>query len=885
MFSISYEKFTLSNGLEVILHEDHSLPIVAVNVWYHVGSKDEEAGKTGFAHLFEHIMFEGSKHHDRDYFEPLQKVGATINGSTTSDRTNYWENLPSNYLELALWLESDRMGFLSDALDQKRFDIQRDVVKNERRQSYENRPYGQAHLALQPALFPAPHRYNWPVIGSQEDLDAASLEDAKDFLRRFYAPSNASLAIAGDISPDDVRRHVERYFGDIPPGPPISRIGRMDSDLRGEMRMTLEDRVQLPRLSLVWPAGPMFGPDEAPLEVLATILGDGRTSRLHKILVYEKQIARSVRVYSYGQEMAGEFQIEVTASPGHSLDKSQEIVEKELDALRKEPPSEREMARARNRVESQHVRYMERIGGFGGRADQLNHYNIFTGDPGLANSDIERYKAVTPDEVVRVAKSVVGDNRIWMTVLPHGSKSASDSAVDRTAMPQGAAPRAYQPPVPKRERLSNGLNVLYVEKPGLPMAALGLVVKAGATTDPADRPGLAQMTSTMLPEGTTARTSQQIDEELEFLGSQLDSHAGREHMALSAESLTSHWPKVLEIMSDVIKDPTFPQRELDRVRKERLTDLRRVADDPTAIAQRAARAIIYGPDSIYGHPANGTEASLEAISREELVGHFQSSFAPAESTLIVVGDIDGDEVMAKVEASLGDWGGPATARDVHASPDLPPTAPATIYLADKPAAPQSVIRAGQVTIDRHHDDYQTMNLVNYVFGAQPTARLFMNLRQDKGYSYGYYSSIEWLTGPSALFAGGSVETGVTKESVVETLKEFADIRGERPVTEEEFTSAKDGLFRGLPSQFETQGQILQQLSQVVIFGLPDDYMSTVIPRLEAITLEDVHRVAAERIDDSHLAVLVVGDREAVEPGLSELGLPIVAVDYDGRHPG
>ena len=316
MVSISYDKFTLPNGLDVILHEDHSLPVTAVNVWYHVGSKNEEPGRTGFAHLFEHVMFEGSKHHKSSFFDPLQKVGANLNGSTTPDRTNYWENVPSNYLELALWLESDRMGFLLDALDQKAFDIQRDVVKNERRQSYENRPYGMAYLTLQPTVFPPPHPYNWPTIGSQEDLDAADLEDIKNFFRKFYAPSNASIAVAGDIDPDNTRRLIERYFDDLPPGPPINRVRRMDSELNGSVSLLLRDRVQLSRLYLVWPTGPAFDEQEPALEILSAILGDGKSSRLYRSLVYDRQIARDVSVYHYGQEIAGEFFIQVTANAG-----------------------------------------------------------------------------------------------------------------------------------------------------------------------------------------------------------------------------------------------------------------------------------------------------------------------------------------------------------------------------------------------------------------------------------------------------------------------------------------------------------------------------------------------------------------------------------------
>lgn len=882
MFAVSHEKLTLPNGLEVVLHEDHSLPIVAVNVWYHVGSKDEDPGRTGFAHLFEHVMFEGSKHHNRNYFEPLQKVGGVLNGSTTSDRTNYWETVPGSYLDLALWLEADRMGFLLDALDQERFDIQRDVVKNERRQSYENRPYGLASLRLQTALFPSPHPYSWPVIGSQEDLDAAKLDDIKDFFRRFYAPSNASISLAGDFDRAEAAGMIERYFGDIPPGPAIDRVGRMGSALRGEVRVDMRDKVQLPRVSLVWPSVPMFDAEEAPLDVLATILGDGKSSRLYSKLVYDKQVAREVRVGHYSQEIAGEFNVQVTASPGHDLEESQDIVEAELERIRQEPPSDAEIERAWNRIESHHVRYLERFGGFGGRADQLNHFNVFSNDPGAINTDLERYRSVSSEDVVRVARSILGGDRVRLTVMPEEPKTSSESTVDRSVMPVGSQPKSFAPPVPRRERLSNGLNVLYIEKQGVPLVALGLVLRPGATADPADRPGLSHMTASMLQEGTTSRSSQQIAEEMEFLGSHLDSDASREHLALSADALSSQWPTALELMADVVKNPTFPGRELERVRRERLADLKRMSDDPVSVAHRAARALVYGPDSMYGHPVIGNQQSVEALTRDDAVGHFNANYGPDRATLIVVGDVTGDEVMSAAEAHLGEWsqtgqgpdGGNGTAGDL--------SAPTTIYINDRPGAAQSVIRAGHLTLTRHDPEYHAMTLVNYVFGGHPVARLFLNLRQDKGYSYGYYSTIDWHTGPSVLFAGGSVQTAVTKEAVVETLKEFADISGGRPVDEDEFVAAKDGMFRSFPSQFETQGQLAHQLSRLVIFDLPDDDYSHVLADLDAVTLEELHRVAAERISDRRLTVLVVGDREVVEPGLRELGHPIVHVDSEGR---
>ena len=881
MVSISYEKFTLPNGLDVILHEDHSLPVAAVNVWYHVGSKNEEPGRTGFAHLFEHVMFEGSKHHKGSFFDPLQKVGANLNGSTTPDRTNYWENVPSNYLELALWLESDRMGFLLDALDQKAFDIQRDVVKNERRQSYENRPYGMAYLTLQPTVFPAPHPYNWPTIGSQEDLDAAELDDVKDFFRQFYAPSNASIAIAGDIDPDGTRRLVERYFGDLPPGPPINRIRRMDSELNGMASLVLRDRVQLPRLYLVWPTAPAFDEEQPALEVLSAILGDGKSSRLYRSLVYERQIARDVSVYHYGQEIAGEFFVQVTANAGQSLEEMEALVRDELESIRQSGPTEHEIQRAKNRIESQHVRQLERVGGFGGRADQLNYYNTYTGDPSGINTDLDRYLAVTVDDVRRAAKTALGENLVRLTVLPEQQLSAADVALDRTEMPGAAPSPTFSPPVPTRATLSNGMKVVLVEKPGLPVVAQGLLLRAGGITDPADKPGISSLTATMLAEGTTTRSSRQISDEMEFLGSQLRASASREFATISTETLTSHWQHALEILADVVQNATFPANEFDRVRSERLTDLSRIADSPQAIAGRASQALLFGTGTRYGHPLSGTEAAIKGLTREDLASHHAANYSPEGTTLILVGDISRDEAVKQAEGAFGGWQSSDATDSAGDADGMPDDGTTTIYIADKPGAPQSVIRSGYLTVPRHHPDYLALNLLNYILGGQFSARLNMNLRQDKGYSYGYMSGIDWLTGRSALTAGGSVQTEVTKESVAETIKEFEEIRSARPVTQEEFDDAVNGILRGLPNQFETHGQVLNQLVRLVAFDLPDDYFSTYAEEVGNLTLADIHRVAEEHIKAGALKIVVAGDAASVEPAIRELGYPVVPIDYEG----
>ena len=881
MVTIAFEQHKLSNGMDVILHEDHTIPLVAVNVWYHVGSKNEEVGRTGFAHLFEHVMFEGTKHHNRSHFEPLQKAGANLNGSTTTDRTNYWEDVPSNYLELALWLEADRMGFLLDGLDQQKFDVQRDVVKNERRQSYENRPYGMAHHHLQSALFPLPHPYNWMTIGSQEDLDAASLDDVKEFFQRFYGPSNASLAIAGDIDPGQALELANRYFGDLSPGESVPRIGRQDSLLSGRVDIEMRDKVTLPRLYIAWPAPPEGHPDDAPLELYQAVMSDGLSSRLHRSLVYEKQIAQHAFIRYVPSEIAGQLLVQVTAAEGHGLDEIEAAVEAELENIHRNPPTEEEIARSKNRIEATHFRQLARVGGFGGRADQLNHFNIIESDPNLINTSLDRCLAVEREDILRVASTYVGDNQVRLRVVPETPLAAAATTVDRNIMPPPRQEPAFTPPLPVRDRLPNGMGVTFVEQRGMPIVAFGLLLGSGASADPSELPGLMGLVGDMLPEGAAGKSSQQIANDFEFIGARLSVDSRREYSLVSTETLSKHWPSALEMMGDVILSPDFPQHELDRVRREQLTDLRRSKDEPNVIAERLIAGLVYPASGGYAHPVSGTEASVQAITRDDLVRQFARSYRPEHAHLLVVGDVDRAEVMRRAAAVLGQWNGKSPKGD-GSDPGEVTDSPAAIYLVDRPGAPQSVIRAVHSLAPRRHPDYFPLLLANYSFGGQFSARLNQNLRQDKGYSYGYMSSIQWNRHASMLAAGGSVQSNATGESVYETLKEFREVSGERPITAQELANAKDGLLRAYPASFERPASVLGQLVAMEQFGLPDDYFRTVRPSIDAVTLDDVHRVSGTHIRPGNLQVLVVGDRASVEGPLSELGLPLIILTEDGH---
>ena len=885
MTAIAFEKHTLPNGLDVILHQDRSIPMAAVNVWYHVGSKDEEMGRTGFAHLFEHIMFRGTKHHKASHFEPLQKIGATLNGSTTGDRTNYWEDVPSNYLELALWLEADRMGFLLDALDQDGFDTERDVVKNERRQSYENRPYGMAQWHIQQALFPLPHPYHWMTIGSQEDLDAASLDDVKGFFRQYYSPSNASLAIAGDIDTDAALVMAERYFADLPPGPAVRRIGRADSPLAGRVDLEMTDRVTLPRLYSVRLAPANLSGDDDAGDILRAILSDGHSSRMYRSLVYEKQIAQSASVGYYAAEIAGQFRMELTPAEGHTLEEVEEAAEEVLASIATEPPTDEEFERAINRIEMQHYRMLARVGGFGGRADALNYFNVFTGNPDGLNTAMDGYRKVTREDVLRVHRQIMDAGQVRMRVYPERSLTNATTAVDRSNQPAGGPTPTFVPPTPQRGRLSNGMEVIVSNKSaaGGPLVSFALMARAGATGDPTELPGLSSFTAAMMDEGTSARSSQEISAAFEHIGSRLSTEARKELTLLTAETLNRHWRHSLSLAADVARNANFPEHELERVRRERLTDLRRARDDAGFLADSNFGALVFGPNSPYAHSNLGSEATVAAAQRANMVAQHSRTLRPDRLCLLVAGDVGLDDAMAAAEELFGDWQAPAEpAAAVNVGDASNNGDGLRIYLIDKPGAAQSVIRAGMPVVERNHLDFMALSVLNYAFGGQFSARLNQNLRQDKGYSYGYNSGISWYNAPSLLSAGGSVQTAVTREAVAETLQEFADVSGQRPLTDEELENARNGLRLGYPAGFERPAQLLGQLATLAQFNLPDDYFRTFEERLANVSLSDTHRVGAEYLEPSRLAVLVVGDRQQVEEPLRGLGYGVTLLDAEGR---
>tara|TARA_A100001037_G_scaffold306871_2_gene357974 strand:- start:12317 stop:14971 length:2655 start_codon:yes stop_codon:yes gene_type:complete len=882
MLKIPYEKITLNNGLDLILHEDHSIPFISVNTWFHVGSKNENSGQTGFAHLFEHIMFEGSKNHNESFFKPLQEIGATLNGSTSSDRTNYWENIPSNYLELVLWLESDRMGFLLDALDEKRFNIQREVVKNERRENYENQPYGMAHLILQSKLFPTPHPYNWPTIGYMEDLDSAHLSDVKNFFNKYYHPSNASISIAGDINKEQTIKLVEKYYGPIPPGKEINKIHQIDSQLKGNVILSERDKVTLPKLYIAWPTVPDFKLHQPELELLSIILGYGKSSRLYKKLVYETQIAKDINVYQYSQEIAGEFVIEVTANKNHTLSEIEFLIEEELKSIQEKPINYDEILKSKNIIKAQFIRQLEKCGGFGGKADQLNYYNIMANDPNKINSDLERYMNVTPESLHGSILHNLKSNSVKLSILPEKNLKYTKIDIIRTNKPKPKILSNFEIPVPKSIKLNNGLNILHIQKSNLPLIEISLIFNAGSIYDPKNLPGLSYIAGLMLNEGTSNFSSQDIAHKLEILGSHLNIEIRKESIEIQINTTKENFVPTIQILSDIIQCSTYPQTEIDRLIAETTVDLNRINDNPSIIASRGIQSLLYGNETPYGHPIKGNNESVKSINQKNIYDYCKRFITPSNTYLLIAGDINEKETFENLDKYFGKWPISSSNLTNKFEPNIPANTESKIYIIDKPGAAQSLIRIAHLTIPRKHSEFLPLSFNNYLFGGHFAARLNMNLRQDKGYTYGFSSAIQWSSVNSPFISGGSVDTTVTKESILETIKEYSELNSSRLVSKKEFNITKQSILKNLPNQFETLRQIIRQISNIPLFNLDLNYYSKLPDQLNQLTLDEIIEVSKKRILADQLKILIVGDYQKIISEIETIGLPIVKIDYNGN---
>jgi len=897
---LKFQRYKLDNGLEVILSEDHRLPLVSVNLWYHVGAVNEIAGRTGFAHLFEHMMFEGSRHvTGSGHAHYLEAAGATdFNGSTDFDRTNYYETLPSNQLELALWLESDRMGYLPDKLDQANLSNQQDVVRNERRQSFENAPYGIAQEAVFHQLFPKDHPYYPMVIGSHADIQAAKLEDVRNFFKLYYAPNNASLVIVGDFDSATVRQLVEKYFGPLKRGAEVPRVKVTTPPVTTERRAVVQDNVQLPRVYMAWLTSPIFKPGDAEADIAASALGGGKSSRLYKKLVYEKQLALDVEAEQQSLTLRSVFQVQATARPGVKPEDLEKAINEELEAFRKAGPAPEELKRAQNGVETRTIAGLEV---FNGVADLLNSYNHYLGTPDFLAADISRYENATTEAVKAFAQEQLKQNeRVVVYAVPGkqdlgpevatpksetkgnpqaGGEPVNADAAWREKPPAPGPARPLHLPVPERFKLSNGLTVFYNERPGLPLVAASLVFRRGSGANPIDRPGLASFAARMLQQGTATRSALQIADRAADLGTSLGTRASVDASRIGSECLTTNFPDVLELLADVALHPSFPQAEINRVRSERLAALVQEQDEPSVVAMRVYSAALYGPKYTYGYPEIGTSESLKAITRDDLLHFWQENYFPNDAALVVTGNIKLTDLKPLLEKQFAEWKGgnsPAPTLGTRESSD------AKLILVDRSEAPQTTLLLFSPGPPRSTPDYPQIEVMNADLGGLFSSRINMNLREQHGYTYGARSFFSYHVAPGAFIATSEVRTDATAPATTEIFAELRRMR-DTAMSSEELQLAKDSTAQSLPGRFETASETAGSFAELYVYELPLDYFSLLPERIHAVTAEQAQAAAQKYIEMDKITVIAVGDRKKIEADMRKLNLGKTEIrDAEGK---
>jgi zinc protease len=880
---LKYGKFTLPNGLVVLTHEDHRLPLVAVDLWYHVGPLNERAGRTGFAHLFEHMMFEGSEHvGEKAHIKYVQGAGATdVNGTTSFDRTNYFETVPSNQLELALWLESDRMGFLMEGLDRTKLANQRDVVRNERRQG-EGRPYDLAGEKVFQLLFPKQHPYYADVIGSHADIEAARLADIRDFHQQFYTPNNASIAIAGDFDPKKLRELLTQYFGPIPQGPPVAPVTASTPTIRSQRRATVTDTVKLPQLRIAWLTPAAYTQDAPAMNAALFALGGAKASRLDQALVYKNQVAQSVTCYDQPLKLTGIVECTVTAKPGIKLEDLEATVWSEIAKLQADGPTAAEVDSAKAVQLTRIITGLQRLGGFGGVADTLNSFNQYTGDPGYLPKEIAAEQSVTVAAAKAAANKYLSKDSAVVVYCVPGKKelndvprSPADTDADvkivnpytaefekaqewRKTPPAPGPALSFHLPVPKTFTLKNGLKVYYVEDKNLPILSAHLTVRAGGENTPSAKAGLASLAATTLAEASTSRDLTRLAEDQERIGTRINVGATMESVNASLTVTTNNAEAGLDLLSDVIEHPAFSPEDLDRLRRQRLVAIAQEADFPVAIALRVGPLLLYG-DQPYGASPSGTVDSVKALTREDVTSFYASHYGPADSALNLVGDVSEPEARRLATKYFGAW--ISSAGSAVRTPPPPPAPPRHIVVIDKPGAPQTALYAFGFGLPITTPDLEALQVMNYTLGGSFASRINMNLREEHGYTYGANSQY-------IFYPQGGNFTGPAAKELLYEISRFPST----PPTEAELKMAKDARIQSIPALFETTSATAAAISSLFLYDRPLDYYSTLPDKYRAVTAADVTRVGKEDVHPDNLIILAVGDRSKIESSLKETNL-------------
>lgn len=908
---LSFDKFQLENGLTVVVHEDHKAPVVHVAVWYHIGSADEPTGKTGFAHLFEHLMFSGSENHKTGYFKPFEQVGATDqNGTTSNDRTNYFETVPTTALDLALWMESDRMGHLLGAIGQKELDTQRGVVQNEKRQD-ENQPYGRVDENIQANAFPLNHPYHHDTIGSMKDLNDASIADVKKWFIDHYGSANTTLVLAGDITPAVAREKVEKYFGDIPAGPPVARqqpwvFPRKDST-RGEM----VDQVAQIRLYREWNVPQLGDHDLQQLSLAAAVLGGGKTSRLYQRLVYKDKIADDVEVGIDRFALASLFELQVDVKKGVDPARIEAAVADEWTKFLKDGPTQDELDRARSRAHAGFIRGVEKVAS---QARILAEGQIYRDDPAAYKTDYAALDAATPATVLATSQKWISKGDYTLTVKPGAPDPTKDEA---TTEGLAAAPGEPKPVVPEkrsyavvksdvdrskgvpevtsfpdlnfpalqRGKLKNGIDVVLAERHAIPVVHLRIGFPGGYAADHGRKLGTASFTASMLDEGTKDLDSLEIERRRDRLGAILATGCDLDTCAVSLNTLKSQIVDSLALYADIVRNPAFHEEDIARIRGQWLAGIAQEKTEPTGLALRTLPPLIYGKNNPYAIPftGSGTEAAIKSLTADDMRKFMSDSIRPDNAQIIVAGDTTLAEIIPQLDAAFGDWKAPTSplTKVDTVKAKVPPKP--TVYLMDRPGSQQSLIITGIVAPSTMAPNNLQISTMTQAFGGLFSSRLNMNLREDKHWAYGAFSFSPNSIGERIFLMYAPVQTDKTAPAAEEVLNEARGLVGDHPLTAEEIAKVKNADMRALPGQYESAAAVLGAVQGIVTYHRPDDFVQTYKHRVESQTDADVQAAAKEVVRPDSLTWVIVGDRKQIEKPVRALNLGTVQVlDADGN---
>ncbi|MES2875211.1 MAG: pitrilysin family protein [Bacteroidota bacterium] len=904
---IPYEKYVLPNGLTVVVHEDHSDPIVHVDVTYHVGSAREEVGKSGFAHFFEHMMFQGSDNvGDEAHFKIISEAGGTLNGSTNRDRTNYYETLPSNQLETALWLEADRMGFLLDAVTQKKFEIQRSTVKNERGQNYDNRPYGLVYEKASAALYPYGHPYSWTTIGYLEDLNRGNVNDLKNFFLRWYGPNNATLTVGGDVTPAQVVKLAEKYFGPIQRGPEVNNMKLPMPVLNSDRYISYEDNVRFPMLQMTFPSVPRFHADEVSLDLLADIIGRGKNSILYKNLV-KTQKAVQASVSNQAAELGGEFSITVLPFPTQTLGDMEKLVREAILEFEKTGVSEDALTRFKVSYETGEINSLSSVAG---KTSALAAYQTFTGNPNYLPLDLKRYKAVTSADVMRVYnKYIKGKHAVILSVVPKGKPDAVTKAnnyivdasgyvapkdqysglkyqkardtFDRKKRPAAGANPVVNVPPYWTDKTANGVRIIGAKNDEVPTVTMLFSVKGGhklEAKNPA-KAGIASLTAAMLNEASEKYSAEEISSQLEKLGSSISFNSGSDRMSIQVQSLTKNLDATLALLEERMLHPRFDQADFDRLKKQTLESIANQSTQAPVVASNVYNKLLYGEGHILAIPNSGTVASVGTITLDDVRKFYNDNFSASVADIVIVGDTEQKVIMPKL-AFLNKW----QAKPVQIPADAKPATieKTKIYLVNKDKAAQSEIRIGYMALPYDATgEYYRAGIMNYILGGAFNSRINLNLREDKGYTYGAGSGFSGTESAGPYTASAGVRTNVSDSSVVEFMKEIKRYK-EQGITDDELAFVKSAIGQSDARKYETAFQKASFLNNIIRYNLENGFVKKQNEILQNITKNEINALAAKHLPVDKMNIVIVGDKAAIKPGLEKLGYDIVEVDSEGK---